>query len=101
MRQAKVMPAHRGRMAALLTGLILALVAPTASAASLTCGDARINTGGAMTEVHEACGEPKGRIELVNIEGAIVGWREVYDDGYGKADRSLRYRHGRDTCLTV
>lgn len=75
--------------------LLTALLATATNAASLTCGTARIMTGDSRTAVEESCGEPKSRIRQVNDEGATVGWRYVYDGGYGAEDRSVVFRRGR------
>ena len=75
--------------------LLTALLATTANAASLTCGNDRIMTGDSRLSVEEACGEPKARYEQVNDEGATIGWRYVYGGGYGAADRSVVFRRGK------
>lgn len=84
----------------LLTAPLVALVATgTASAASLRCGNDLVNEGDSRTPVEESCGEPKRRIRQVNDEGATVGWRYVYDGGYGAADRSVIFRHGKVVAI--
>jgi hypothetical protein len=78
-----------------LTTALALLVATQVDAASLRCGNDLVNQGDSRTAVEETCGEPKRRIRQVNDEGATVGWRYVYDGGYGAADRSVIFRHGK------
>jgi hypothetical protein len=75
------------------------LVATSATAQSLRCGTALVKSGDSRTAVEETCGEPKTRIRQVNDEGATVGWRYVYDGGYGAADRSVTFRHGKVVAI--
>lgn len=54
-------------------------------------GSALVQPGDPADEVIEACGEPLRESKLENKYGATVGWEHVFEIGYGKANRLVRY----------
>ena len=73
----------------------VALVAATASAAGLRCGNALVSQGDSILSVQESCGDPIRTAQLVNDKGKQIGTVMYFDAGYGKADRRVEFRAGR------
>jgi len=58
---------------------------------TMRCGNDLVGVDDSRQAIYEACGEPKSVVELENGYGANVGSREVFDVGYGKSDRVVRF----------